>query len=403
MKNDVPSSFKPPSSRLPRFLREFIHMESSSGIIMIAFATLALIAANSPLSSWYYNFSNAPVTFGYGDLTATEPLKGWVKDILMVFFFLVVGLELKREMREGFLSRRDQVLLPLVAAAGGMIAPALIYLSLNYNSPGSVAGWAIPSATDIAFALCILTLAGKGIAPSIKIFLLAIAIFDDLGAILVIAAFYSSGLAVLPLLLAAFGMAILFVLNRHNVTSLAPYLLIGVYLWFCFHYSGIHTTVAGVAVGVAIPMRDRKEASHSPVNRCIHFLHPWVSFLILPLFAFTCAGVKLGGITLEGLLQPLPLGVMMGLFLGKQIGIFGTTWLLVTMGLAGKPEGASWRQLYGVSVIAGIGFTMSLFIGLLAFEDAQAQEMAKLGVISGSLLSAAWGVVVLRKPDRSVY
>lgn len=369
---------------------------------MIVFAALALIAANSPLSSWYYGFTSAPVTFGYGELSATEPFKAWVKDILMVLFFLVVGLELKREMREGFLSRRDQILLPLVAAAGGMIAPALMFLGLNYNSPDSLSGWAIPSATDIAFALCILMLAGKGIPPSIKIFLLAIAIFDDLGAILIIAAFYNTALAALPLLMALLGVAFLFVLNRRNVTALAPYILIGIYLWFCFHYSGIHTTVAGVAVGMAIPMRDRNDPHHSPLNRCMHFLHPWVSFLVLPLFAFTCAGVSLGGVTVGGLLQPLPLGVMMGLFIGKQVGIFGSTWLLVKMRIVGKPEGASWRQIYGVSVIAGIGFTMSLFISLLAFDDVQAQEMAKLGVIVGSLLSAVWGAVVLRMPGKSV-
>lgn len=402
MKNDAaPHGSKAPASRFPRFLREFIHTESSSGIIMIAFAALSLLVANSPLSSWYYDFTKAPVTFGYGSLSAIEPFSAWVKDILMVFFFLVVGLELKREMCEGFLSRRDQILLPLAAAAGGMVAPALIYLALNHEHPANLAGWAIPSATDIAFALCILTLAGKGVAPSIKIFLLAIAIFDDLGAILVIAAFYSSGLAVLPLLLAALGVMVLCVLNRRNITVLAPYLLTGVYLWFCFHYSGIHTTVAGVAVGMAIPMRDRNDPRHSPLNRCMHFLHPWVSFLVLPLFAFTCAGVSLGGMTLERLLQPLSLGVMMGLFFGKQIGIFGMTWLLVTFRLASKPEGASWRQLYGVSVVAGIGFTMSLFIGLLAFDNAQAQEMAKLGVIVGSLLSAVWGAAILRMPGRS--
>lgn len=387
----------PPSKPfLPRILHEFMQIESASGVVMIAFAALALIAANSPLAAWYHAFTDTPVTFGYAASLATEPLKAWVKDILMVFFFLVVGLELKREMREGFLSRRDQILLPLLAAAGGMIAPAAIFFAINHSYPANLAGWAIPSATDIAFALCVLTLVGKGIPPAIKIFLLAIAIFDDLGAILIIAAFYNTALAALPLLLALLGMAFLVLLNRRNVTTLAPYLLTGIYLWFCLYHSGIHTTIAGVAVGMAIPMRDKDDHQHSPLNRCMHALHPWVSFLILPLFAFTSAGVSFDGIAARDMLQPLPLGIALGLFLGKQIGILGTTWLLVTLRLASKPEGASWRHLYGVSIIAGIGFTMSLFIGLLAFSDAPTQEMVKLGVIAGSLLSTLWGFIMLR-------
>jgi len=381
---------------LPRLISDFMKTESSSGIVMIACAVLALIAANSPWSALYKEFINISIGFSVNEAAAAEPLKAWVKDILMVFFFLIVGLELKREMSEGFLSRRDQILLPLAAAAGGMFAPAVIFFALNHGHPGNIAGWAIPSATDIAFALCVLMLVGKGIPPAVKIFLLAIAIFDDLGAILIIAAFYNTALALTPLLMAVLGLGILAVLNWRNITILTPYFLTGIYLWFCFYHSGIHTTVAGVAVGMAIPMRDKDNLRHSPLNTCMHLLHPWVSFLVLPIFAFTSAGVSFAGVQAGDLLKPLPLGIALGLFFGKQIGIFGTTWLLVTMRLAGKPEGASWMHLYGASIIAGIGFTMSLFIGLLAFDDAQLQEMVKIGVIGGSLLATLWGFIVLR-------
>jgi NhaA family Na+:H+ antiporter len=381
---------------LPRLISDFMKTESASGIVMIAFAVLALIAANSPWSGLYKEFINTSIGFGINEAAAAEPLKVWVKDILMVFFFLIVGLELKREMREGFLSRRDQILLPLLAAAGGMFAPAVIFFAFNHGHPANLAGWAIPSATDIAFALCVLMLVGRNIPPAVKIFLLAIAIFDDLGAILIIAAFYNSSLAFTPLILALAGFLLLTLLNRQNVTALAPYMLTGVYLWFCLYHSGIHTTIAGVAVGMAIPMRDKDRLHHSPLNHAMHLLHPWVSFVVLPIFAFTSAGVSFAGMQASDLLQPLPLGIALGLFFGKQIGIFGTAWLLVTMRLASKPEGASWMHIYGVSIIAGIGFTMSLFIGLLAFSDPQIQEMVKVGVIFGSLLSTLGGFIVLR-------
>ncbi len=381
---------------LPRRIREFMETESSSGIVMIAFALLAVLAANSSFSAMYKELVSAPVTFGFQENMATHALKDWVKDILMVFFFLIIGLELKREMCEGFLSKRDQILLPLFAAAGGMAIPALIFFGLNHANPDTVHGWAIPSATDIAFALAILTLLGKGIPPAIKIFLLAVAIFDDLGAILVIAAFYNTGLAVMPLLLAAGGIAALALLNRANIAVITPYILIGVFLWFCFYYSGIHTTLAGVIVGLMIPMRDKDEPNHSPLNSCMHFLHPWVSFVVLPIFAFTSAGVSLEGLNLSSFLEPLPLGIALGLFVGKQIGIFGTSWLLIKTKLVSMPDATQWKHLYAVSIIAGIGFTMSLFIGMLAFSDPHLQEMVKVGVISGSLLCILWGGIVLR-------
>lgn len=381
---------------LPRRIREFMETESSSGIVMIVFAILAVLAANSPFSALYKELVSAPITFGFQDSMATHALKDWVKDILMVFFFLIIGLELKREMCEGFLSKRDQILLPLFAAAGGMAVPALIFFGFNHGNPDTVHGWAIPSATDIAFALAILTLLGKGIPPAIKIFLLAVAIFDDLGAILVIAAFYNTGLAIMPLLLAAGGIAVLALLNRAHIAVITPYILVGIFLWFCFYYSGIHTTLAGVIVGLMIPMRDKDEPKHSPLNTCMHFLHPWVSFLVLPIFAFTSAGVDLKGLNPSSFLEPLPLGIALGLFIGKQIGIFGTSWLLIKTKLVSMPDATKWRHLYAVSIVAGIGFTMSLFIGMLAFSDPHLQEMVKVGVISGSLLCIVWGGIVLR-------
>ncbi len=381
---------------LPRRIREFMETESASGVVMIIFALFAILVANSQFASIYKEFISSPISFGFQDSTVTEPLKNWVKDILMVFFFLIIGLELKREMCEGFLSKRDQILLPLFAAAGGMLVPALIFLGLNYNSAGTIHGWAIPSATDIAFALAILTLFGKGIPPAIKIFLLAVAIFDDLGAILIIAVFYNAGLAVMPLILAAGGIAVLALLNRAHISVITPYMLVGIFLWFCFYYSGIHTTLAGVIVGLAIPMRDHDYKYHSPVNACMHFLHPWVSFIVLPIFAFTSAGVDLKGLSLSSFLEPLPLGIALGLFFGKQIGIFGTSWLLIKSKMVSMPDSTGWRHIYAVSIIAGIGFTMSLFIGMLAFSEPHLQEMVKVGVISGSLLCIIFGVMVLK-------
>jgi len=381
---------------LTRRLKKFFKAESTGGILMIATAIIAMIVANGMTAEWYQHFVKTPISFEFGNASVSEPLKQWVKDILMVFFFLLVGMELKREMLEGFLSDRKQILLPLFAAIGGMAAPAAVFLLINQGMPEHYNGWAIPSATDIAFAVCILMLAGKYIPPALKIFLLAIAIFDDLGAILVIAFFYSGTLAITPLLMVAACTALLFLLNKFRVMAISIYLAVGVLLWFCLYRSGIHTTIGGVLVGMAIPLRDPDDESNSPLNTCMHFLHPWVSFLVLPIFAFTTAGINLTGIALSSLLEPLVLGVALGLFIGKQIGIFGTSFLLVKCGFATLPEGTNWRQVYGVSIIAGIGFTMSLFIGMLAFDSQQMQEQMKLGVIAGSILATAIGWVVLR-------
>jgi NhaA family Na+:H+ antiporter len=381
---------------LPKRIREFMETESASGVVMIVFAILALLAANSPFSEIYKNLIHTNITLGLGDNIASESISHWVKDILMVFFFLVIGLELKREICEGFLSKRDQILLPLFAAIGGMTIPALIFFGINHNSPQTMNGWAIPSATDIAFALAILTMLGKNIPPAIKIFLLAVAIFDDLGAILIIAIFYNTGLYIIPLALAALGIGLLFALNRLRIAIITPYMLIGIFLWFCFYNSGIHTTLAGVIIGLSIPMRKIDDERHSPLNKLMHFLHPWVSFLVLPIFAFTSAGISFQDIDIENFTDPLPLGIAFGLFFGKQIGIFGTSFLLIKSKLVSMPEATSWRHLYAVSVVAGIGFTMSLFIGMLAFSAPHLQEMVKLGVISGSLLCISWGAIVLK-------
>jgi len=366
-------------------LAELLHSESSGGLIMIFTTVLALFAANGATAEWYNGF----IHYSMGGTSLSE----WVKDVLMVFFFLLVGMELKREMLEGFLVDKKQVLLPLFAAVGGMVAPAIVYLIINRGLPAYTNGWAIPSATDIAFALCILMLAGKKIPPSLKIFLLAIAIFDDLGAILIIAFFYSGPMQLVPFLTVAAGCAVLWALNKLRVMSLLAYLATGVGLWFALHASGIHTTIGGVLVGMAIPMRDSEEPSYSPLTQAMDLLHPWVNFLILPLFAFTAAGISLAG---ELTITPLVLGIAGGLFIGKQIGIFGITFLLVKLGIAKLPDGTGWRHIYGVSLLAGIGFTMSLFIGQLAFSSAEFQEEVKLGVLLGSIVSAFFGWLILR-------
>lgn len=382
---------------LPRLLKRFMELEASSGIAMIACAVLACILANSEMSDWYQDLVYAPVTFGFMEMTATEPLKNWVKDILMVFFFLIIAMELKTEMREGFLSQRGQVRLPLFAALGGVVAPAALYFAFNHPHPELHAGWAVPTATDIAFALTILLLAGSRVPPAAKIFLLAIAIFDDVLAILIIAFFYSGGIDVQALTLAGAGALALLALNRRGVTTLAPYMLVGIYLWFCLYHAGIHTTIAGVLVGMAIPLRDREHPTHSPLKRCMYLLHGWVAFLILPIFAFTAAGVSFADMPLAELMaSPIPLSIALALFIGKQIGIFGATFVLVRLRFAPLPEGMRWIHVYGVSLVAGIGFTMSLFIGLLAFADYEVQQLVKAGVIGGSLLSAFAGYIVLR-------
>lgn len=388
-----------PLSPLDR-LQHFLKLESAGGIVLCAAAALALIVANSPLGTLYIRLLDIPLAVQVDGLIIKKPLALWVDDGLMAIFFMLVGLEVKREILEGGLSHRSRAILPAVAALGGMAAPAAIYLAFNWGNALAVRGWAIPTATDIAFALGVLALLGSRVPPSLKVFLLAVAIIDDLGAILIIAAFYTAELSVTALALAAAGVALLTGLNLAGVTRRAPYMLAGVFLWVCVLKSGVHATIAGVIVGLAIPLR--AVAAPSPLASLEHDLHPWVAFGVLPLFAFANAGVRLGGIAPGVLLNPIQVGVALGLFLGKQFGVAGTIWLMTRIGLGSLPEGADWRQTYGLALLTGIGFTMSLFIGTLAFPMEGYDVDVRIAVLIASLLSAVSGYLVLRTAPKVV-
>lgn len=373
-------------------MRKFLATEAAGGVVLICAAVLAMIVANTSLSEEY--FSALHIRF------SGMSLLHWINDGLMALFFLVVGLEIKREVLDGQLSRWSDRLLPGISAAAGVALPALIYIWINLGEPAGARGWAIPAATDIAFALGVLALLGSRAPASLKIFLAAVAIIDDLIAVLIIALFYTAELGLPALAAAAVGLLILVLLNRAGVTMLTPYLLIGAIIWVCVLKSGIHATLAGVAVAMTIPLTrtpGRPDAYSSPLYRLEHRLHPWVAFGIVPVFGFANAGVTLGGFTSDDLLASVPLGVALGLFLGKQIGIFGSVWLLVRLKWADRPREAGWLQVYGVALLCGIGFTMSLFIGGLAFGDGSHQnDAAKLGVLLGSIGSAIVGFLVLR-------
>jgi NhaA family Na+:H+ antiporter len=379
-------------------MRSFLETEASGGIILMAAAVAALVIANSPLAPAYFGILKTYV----GGLS----LLHWVNDALMAVFFLVVGLEIKREVLDGQLSTWDRRVLPGLAAAGGVAVPALIYAFLNWDDPGRLGGWAIPAATDIAFALGVIALLGSRVPASLKIFLTAVAIIDDLMAVLIIALFYSAGLAILPLAAAAVSLLVLIGLNRLGVTRLTPYVLIGAVTWYCVLLSGVHATIAGVAVALTIPLHPapaRPDDTGSPLHRLEHALHPWVAYVIVPLFGFANAGVSFAGMALSDAVAPVPLGVALGLFIGKQIGISVTVWAVVRLGFGELPARASWPQFYGVSLLCGIGFTMSLFIGALAFGEGSAlNDAAKIGVLMGSVVSGLLGWLVLRlsKPAR---
>lgn len=375
------------SKRPLSFAREFLATEAAGGVVMITVAALAILLANSALSEGYRALISYP-------LSEHMTLASFTKDVLMAIFFFAVGMELKCEMREGALSAKGQKILPLIAALGGIVMPALFYLFVTSAHPEFRAGWAIPTATDIAFALCVLRLAGSSLPQPARIFLLAIAIYDDLAAILIVALFYAGGIALTPLLLSAGLIGIMLALNARHVSAVGVYLLLGIALWFTVHASGIHATIAGVLTGVLIPMRSN---SHAPLLApLLHRLHPYVAFGILPIFAFTSAGVDLRQLSLSDMFSALPMGIALALFFGKQLGILGATWLCVRLRLAPLPAGVNWRMVYGVAIIAGIGFTMSLFIGKLAFPSGAALEAVKLGVILGSLLSTLGGLIYLR-------
>jgi NhaA family Na+:H+ antiporter len=384
----------PPRSALMRFIQH----EAFSAILLLTAALLALIASNSPLAWLYDAFLDTPLVVRIGNLGLEKPLLLWINDGLMAIFFLLVGLELKREFLEGQLSSRDQVILPALAAAGGIAVPALVYLAIAGGDDTLVRGWAIPTATDIAFALGVFALVGSRAPASLKIFLLTLAILDDLGAIVIIAAFYTENLTFGPMSLASVAILVLIAMNRLGVTRIAPYMLVGVMLWVSVLKSGVHATLAGVVLALTIPMR--APDGSSPLKHLEHLLHPYVAYFVMPLFAFANAGVSLSGFTPASLLAPLPLAVMLGLFLGKQAGVFLMVWLAVRTGLARRPEGAGWLQIYGVAVLTGIGFTMSLFIGMLSFADPQHAAGVRFGVIAGSILSAVVGFLVLRLAGR---
>jgi NhaA family Na+:H+ antiporter len=378
-------------------IREFLRLESAGGILLVLATIIAMLLANSPLWSAYNGFLNIPLAIQIDQLKIAKPLLLWINDGLMAIFFFLVGLEIKRELKIGELSSFAQAALPGIAAVGGMLVPALIYVAVNAGEPAGLSGWAIPAATDIAFALAVVSLLGDRVPASLKVLLLAIAIFDDLGAIIIIALFYTGNLSGTALLLTLLPLAGLVMLNLRGVTSPAPYVLLGIVLWVMVLKSGIHATLAGVFTALAVPLVKPEESDETLLESLEHGLHPWVAYGILPLFAFANAGVSLEGIGLGSFLAPVTLGIALGLLVGKQIGIFGALWLAIKAGLAPMPRETSWAQLYAVSLVAGIGFTMSLFIGSLAFAPGEYDAQVRLGVLTGSVLSAICGYLVLRQ------
>lgn len=376
-------------------IRDFTKLESSGGIVLVIAAILALIFANTQLDGAYQAFLNTPFEIKFGAFEIAKPLLLWINDGLMAIFFFLVGLEIKREFLEGELSSPSKIALPGIAAIGGMAAPALIYVTLNWDNPQNLNGWAIPAATDIAFALAVLSLVGNKVPASVKVLLLAIAIFDDLGAIIIIALFYTSQLSVEALAGAGVALVGLIILNRLNITRLIPYLLVGLVLWVFVLKSGVHATLAGVLVALFIPLGSKTDAN-CLLKDTEHSLHPWVAFGVLPIFAFANAGVSFVGFGIESLTEPVKLGISMGLFVGKQVGVFGLLFLCIALRLLPMPTGANWGMLYGVSLLTGIGFTMSLFIGSLAFEHSDFDAPIRLGVFAGSLCCALLGYIVLK-------
>lgn len=380
-----------------KLIKRFFSSEASGGVILITAAAMALLMANLDATrQGYLGFLSMPVELKIGMLELNKNMLLWVNDFLMAIFFLLIGLEVKREMLHGSLSSLRQSAFPVVAAIGGMIVPALVYLLFNGTDDVAREGWAIPAATDIAFALGILALLGNRVPPALKIFLMALAIMDDLGAILIIALFYTSDLSIMALMVAAGAVALLAIMNMLNVRRTGIYILVGLVLWVAVLKSGVHATLAGVVVGFMIPLKSQN--GHSPAESLEHMLHPWVAFIILPLFAFANAGVSLIGVTVSGLFSALPLGIMAGLFIGKPLGIGAFSWLALKLRLVSLPVGTTCKDIIAVGVLCGIGFTMSIFIATLAFGnvDPAAITWAKLGILLGSLLAAVTGYGLLR-------
>ena len=380
---------------LTKPFKEFFKLESASGLILLFAATIALIISNSNFEAIYFNTLQKYISLGIGSFSLKLSVIHWVNDVLMTVFFFLVSLEIKREIVQGELSNPKQALLPIIGAVGGMVIPAAIYIIININSPETLNGWAIPSATDIAFSLGVLSLLGKKVPISLKIFLTALAIIDDLGAIVIIAFFYSGNIEVYYLLLMLAAVIVLVMLNKFNISFFIPYLLVGVLLWEFTHKSGIHATIAGVLLALIIP-HDKTNRNKSLLLKLEHAIAPYVAFGIMPLFAFANAGVSLNGISLSSLLNPVPFGILCGLFFGKQIGVFLFAYASVKLNLAQKPNDSNWLALYAVSVLTGIGFTMSLFVGNLAFANSPMYlDGVKIGVLSGSLLSTLLGYFLL--------
>ena len=380
-------------------IEEFIHKESSAGVVLMFVTIAAMVLKNSALATAYDSLLLTPVEVRFGALYIGKPLLLWINDGLMAVFFLLVGLEVKQEVLQGHLSSLQQVALPGIAALGGMIVPALIYAIFNWNEPFAMRGWAIPTATDIAFSLGILSLLGKRVPVSLKIFLMALAIIDDIGAIVIIALFYTAQISVVSISVAFAALLVLSCMNLAKVVRRGAYIMVGTVLWVSVLKSGVHATLAGVALAFMIPLEitDRQGTQHTLAKSLEDDLHNWVAFMILPLFAFVNAGIQLKEISFAEMLTPVPLGIMLGLFVGKQCGVFGFGWLAIRSGLASLPAGADWRQLYGVALLTGIGFTMSLFIDGLAFDDGKMFSSAdRMAIIVGSLLSGVAGYLLLR-------
>ena len=402
-KNPYANPLEYGTKRIFRAANVFLRMEASGGILLGIAAILALIVANSPLFSFYdHVLHDIKFRIGFNDIgenfdfEVRKPLLLWINDGFMAIFFFLVGLEIKREIKSGELSTRSRALLPAVAAVGGMVVPALIYYYINIDHPENLNGWAIPAATDIAFALGVLSLLGSRAPVRLKILLTAIAIIDDLGAILIIAFFYTSNLQIEPLYFAGAAMIGLAILNNRCVTKTAPYVLLGMVIWLAVLKSGVHATLAGVVTALFIPVVSKKDPSVTPCKDLEHALHPWVAFFILPIFAFANAGVPFTGMGLHSLKDPTTLGIILGLVVGKQLGIFSMLWIAIKAGWSPMPAGANWWHLYAVSTLCGIGFTMSLFIGGLAFDDMEHQAAIRLGVLVGSTISAVMGYCILR-------
>ena len=378
-------------------IKDFLQKESTGGLLLIVAAIIAMVLENSPLDFLYNALLDTTVSIQVGALILDKPLLLWINDGLMAVFFFLVGLEIKRELLEGELSDPSRLVIPAIAAVGGMAVPALIYIAMNQGDPAALSGWAIPTATDIAFALGVLSLLGSRVPNVLKLFLLTLAIIDDLGAIIIIALFYSGDLSMMSLAIAGTALAVLFLMNYRSVTNIAPYILVGTVLWIAVLKSGVHATLAGVVLAFFIPLKN-PVTGESPLQHLEHMLHPYVAFAILPVFAFANTGIDFTGLTLESLLHPVPLGIATALVLGKQVGVFGFSWVAIKLRLGKLPEGINWLSIYGISALCGIGFTMSLFISGLAAEEIGTGEMVdnRLGIMLGSLVSALVGYLVLR-------